>query len=347
MDQEKLFDLICHARDVETAGTNYKITDKIELTPAQQEKVIHKSLQAFMHGVGCITNRKEKMAIQAFSGSSDLPSLTKDVFNVTNQVNEYDLFWQHSFKTIPLKKGQLAWEIADVTSGYTMELIPEGGKVKIFSISGTKAIVTVDKYGFGLGVTWEIIEGRKLYQFMDLMEHARAEIYGTWADVHYALLATAGATNAITWQSSGTNLNRDILTLNAGLHAISEDNKDSGYGAPSAFKFKLYPDPILEERIEAAFRFTNSASDVSIAVQVTPVQLKKRNIQRFYSYNSNIPTNKALLVVSGNKIQNSIYLRELGLSEKQIESLNEIRTYWSAFGAAIGDNDQVYELAFA
>jgi hypothetical protein len=40
-------------------------------------------------------------------------------------------------------------------------------------------------------------------------------------------------------------------------------------------------------------------------------------------------------------------MRELGLSKQEIESLNELRTYWTAFGAVVADKDQVYELAFA
>ena len=331
-------------RDEDTQGTNYKM-GKVTLTPPQQEMVVRKAIQAFVHEPATILDSNRKLAIQAFGTSSDVQALTHDIFSVTQPVAQYDLFWQQAFKTITLMKGQLSWEIGDVSAGFVMVKVPEGQKVNFEGISGSAVTVTVDKYGMGLGITWEIIHGRKLYKFLDLMEFARSEIYNTWADVHYDLLATAGATNQIAYDATGANaLEKDIITINTALQAIAEDNKDSGYGDPNSFKYVFYLDPVLEARIERAFRVT--APDLA-GTALGAQEILKRNVSRYYSYNAEIPTNKGLLVVSGNKIQNAIYLRELGLSKQEIESLNELRTYWTAFGAAIGDNDQVYEVAFA
>lgn len=344
MDLEKLFHMICHMRDEETAGTDYKL-GKVSLKPREQEAVVRRAVQAFMHQPAHILNTEKKKAIQAFSGSSDLDQLTTDVFNVTQQTPEYDLFWQQAFKTITLLKGQLSWEIGNVESGIAMEEIPEGGKVKFAGISGTKTSVSVAKYGMGLGITWEIIHGRKMYKFVDMMEFARSEIYNTWADVHYDLIETAAATNTVAYDTTGSNaLEKDIITINTALHDIAEDNKDSGYGNPTSAKYVFFLDPSLEARIERAFRVT--ATDLA-NTSLGGMETLRRNVSRYYSYNSNVPANKGLLVWAGNKIQNAIYLRELGLSKQEIESLNELRTYWTAFGAAVGDNDQCYEVSFS
>ena len=79
--------------------------------------LLHKTIQAFFQGVGSVDKNDKNKIIQAFSGSSDLPTLTKDVFNVTMAVNVFDSLWQNSFKGVPLMKGQLSWEIADVNTG--------------------------------------------------------------------------------------------------------------------------------------------------------------------------------------------------------------------------------------
>lgn len=345
MNMEKLFDLLCHMNDEDTRGTEYKMGKGIILQPNHQEKLVKDAIQAFMHQPAHIIDADRKKAIQAFSGSSDLAQLTTDVFNVTQATPEYDLYWQQAFRTINLMQGQLSWEIGNVTSGLAMEKIPEGGKVKIGSIAGTKQSVSVEKYGLGLGITWEIIHGRKLYKFIDIMEFARSELYNTWADVHYALLATAGATNTVAYDDTGANaLEKDIITINTALHDIAEDNKDSGYGNPNAARYAFYLDPSLEARIERAFRVTSAELAGST---LGGLEVLRRNVSRYYSYNGEIPANKGLLVLTGNRIQNAIYLRELGLSKQDIESLNEIRTYWTAFGAAVGDNDQVYEVSFS
>ena len=348
MDKEKIFDLACNINDVEGKSQypwKVKGGKEILLNEKSQKTVLRRSIQAFIHGHGIEIDSKRR--IQAFSGSSDLPEITTNVWNATQDEPNHDIFWSEAFRSIQLKKGQLKWTVADVNSGSSFELIPEGGKIKVFGVAGSQVVVPIAKYGMGTGVTWEMMEGRELYLFWDQLMDTKAKLFTNWADAHYGLLATAGATNQITWQGSGTDneLNRDIKTLNLGIHTISEDNKDKSFGAPTAMKFKLYPDPILEERIEAAFKF--SGGNQVTTTNTSAATVKKRNVSRFYSYNGAIPTNKALLVIPGGKIQNAVYMKDKSLSKVEIESLNEVRTYWTAYGALVGDNDQVYELAFA
>jgi len=40
-------------------------------------------------------------------------------------------------------------------------------------------------------------------------------------------------------------------------------------------------------------------------------------------------------------------MKDKSLSKEEMESLNELKSYWTAYGAIVGDNDQVYELAFS
>lgn len=341
MNLEKLFDFLCLNHNAK--GDNFKFDGKI-ITPKMASHVIQKSIQAFIHQPKIVDPYNKELKIQAFEGSSSLPKLTKDVFNVTMAVENYDILWQNAFKGIPLKKGQLEWEIADVVSGIVFSLIPEGGKIEFEGVSGSSVTNAIKKYGAALAVTWETIEGRKLYKFVDQMEATRSALYNLWANIHYGLLATAGATNQITWQTGSTVLEQDIATLNLGAETIGDVNKDKGYGDTANARFVLFISPKLRTRINRALRATSLEV---ISGQNTNGQTMDANIDVYYTFNSNIPVNKGLLALPGHKIQNSIYMRELGLSKKEIESLNELRTYWTAFGAVVGDADQVYELAFA
>lgn len=347
---EKMFDLVVHMQ--ENAKEDYKFNEKkgITLNYKQQATVLQKSIQAFMQSVAVMDENKK--IIQAFSGSSDLPQLTKDVFNVTQIVPIFDTFWQESFKGIRLKKGQLSWEIADVQAGITFEIIPEGGKVKIYSVSGTKEPVSIEKYGAGIGTTWEMIEGRKLYKFIDLMTQARAALNDLWANIHYGLLANAALSAPITFQGVGTDtiLERDIATINKGYETIGSATKAKGYGDTANSKMILYASPNLKARLMQAFRATSAdiirgRRDGVVAASVAGQVIEYAVLPRF-TWNSNIPANKAVLILPGNKIQNSMYMQEFSMSDKDIETLSEVKTYWTAFGAIVGDSDQTAELAF-
>jgi len=351
MNLERTFDLLLHMRD--NPGDDYTFDKKkgIVLNYKQQGYVLHKSIQAFFQGVGSPDKGKESKIIQAFSGSSDLPTLTKDVFNVTNTINVYDSLWQNAFKGVPLKKGQLSWEIATVSTGFSFKLIPEGGKVEFYGVSGSKVTVGIEKYGMGIGITWETIEGKKLYQFVDSMNATRNALNGLWADTHYGLLV-AGAVTAVAWQGAVGDpiLDRDIATLNKGYETIGSATKDKGYGDVANAPMLIYAPPGLKGRINNALRSTSQdiarGRRASVAGSVGN-RIVEFNIVPYYSWNSELVTNKAYMALPGNKIQNSLYLQELGLSEKDISTLSELKTYWTAFGAIVGDTDQLATLSFS
>ena len=352
MNIEKLFDFMVAKNESdggifswETKNKNGKV-NKIQVNEKQASGVIVKSVQAFIHGIGQISPIIKEAKIQAFQGSSALPVLTKDVFDNTMAVDNYDLLWQNAFKGIKLKKGQLSWEITDTASAIVFREIPEGGKVEFEKISGTSAVVNIKKYGAGIGITWETIEGRKLYKFVEQMEAARAALYTIWGSVHYGALATASTSDQVAWQgtSSDRTIDRDILTINKGCQDNGSGNKDKGYGDMANAQFILYAQPAMRARINAALRCVNTQATSGTGIRGEVIDY---NITPYYTFNASVLANKALLVLPGRKIQNSVYLRELGLSKREIESLNELRTYWSAFGAVIGDTDQVYELSFA
>ncbi len=346
---DRAFDLFLHMN--EHPEDDYVLDKKkgIVLNRKEQGIVMHKAIQCFMQSVA-IKDKNEKI-IQAFSGSSDLPILTKDVFNVTQVMPIFDTYWQESYKGIPLRKGQLAWEIVDVQAGFAFSIVPEGGKVKFYGISGTTVPAKIQKYGMGTEVTWEMVEGRKLYAFVDMLGQVRAKLNNLWADTHYGLLATASLEEQISWLGVTTDpiVERDIATINKGYETIGSACKEKGYGDTANAPMILYASPLLKSRIMQAFRATSTdiirGRQVGASSSVSG-QVIEYNVMPRFTWNSNISANKALLVLPGNKIQNSVYLRELGLGEKDIETLSELRTYWTAFGAIVGDSDQTAELSF-
>lgn len=342
-DAERVFDVARHRMDSETRGTPYT-KFKAPLNSEQQDRFIGKAIQAFMHGLADV-NEGGHISIQAFGGSSDLPEITKDVFDVTAKTTEYDLGWQDAFKGIKLQKGQLSWEIDDVSQSISFEEILEGGKIKYGEYSGDKVYGYIKKYGAGLAVTWELMEGRKLYAFVDRLEITRSKLYAKWASVHYGLLNTAAASHAISWQGAAADsqIDRDIMTLNYAGYTQANLNRNKGYGDMANARMLLYISPKYRARINAALKVGQSDIVRSGGKGVTldwPIEPR-------FTFDSAITADKGLLVLPGNKIQNSVYLRELGLSRQDQESLSELRTYWTAFGATVADTEQCSQISWA
>lgn len=322
-------------------NTSVKIGKHV-LNPTQAGEALCKSIQAFFRAP--VVKDGEK-AVQAFSSTADFSTVDTNVFNVTTEVTNYDILWQNAFRSVPLKKGQLRWEIHTATDGTTFEEIPEGGKIKYLGMSSSKTTVYVKKYGAGLGITWETIEGRDVIRFIEQMETARSAYYNKLGEIHYGLLATAGATNAITYQGSSGDkvLDRDIETINYAYHQIASDNKDSGYGDTVNAQYLLYASPLLDSRIMRALRITSA----EIASLGGKGQVIRANIVPKFTFTSQITANTALMVLPGKKIQNAEYMALKTMTKLDQDSLNEYKAHWTAFGAAIGDNDQVYQVAFA
>jgi len=351
MDNKKLFQLATAAYRDDPYSIKQKNGEDIILDGKSRAMALNRSIQAFMYRAA---QKVGQTKIQAFSGSSDLATLTKNVFNVTMQVANYDLLWQDAFRGVELQQGELAWEIATVDSGLTFKEIPEGGKIEYAGIGGEKVTVEVVKYGAGLGITWETIEGKKLYRFVEQMEDARSKLYNLWANIHYGLLAAAGLLNQVTWQGivTDTVLSRDVATLNQGAFELTDGTKDKGYGDTANAQLLIYCNPKIKGRINAALRVTsaeiNMGREAGASGTKSAAGIVDYNIEPKYTYNSNIPsTEKALLVLPKNKIQNAAYMQERIMTREEQESLNQLKAVWTAFGATVADTDQVFELAFS
>lgn len=348
---EKMFDVACNAE----TGKDYKFpnSDGRGMSPEEQSTFLRLSVNRFVfdHTQDVVSgNGNETVKLRAFSGSADLPQLTKDVFNVTQQTPEYDMGWAQVFRTIPLLQGQLNWEIASTGTGVTFRAIPEGNSVEIYSLKGEKKLASIQKYGTGFGVSWEMIEGRKLYQFVQALEDIRNKLYRLWADIHYGILVDAAKTTrktATKYDTIGSNeLVKDINTLNAAYLKVAEVNKDSGYGMTSNTPMRLFVSPKLLPRINAALGASRSDLTRSSGTGVTvpfPIQVTGTWTDKI-KYDDT--TEEGILVLPGNKIQNAVYMREMGFRSSDNLTLSDIQTYWSAFGAIVGDTNQVELVKF-
>ena len=347
MDQqmERFFDMVCYLHDGAKGDFELK-TSKGTHTykPKQVQAFVGKQIHNML--TTAYTPLDEKKAIQAFTGSTDLTRITTNVWNAFQETPNHDMFWQEAFRAVPLRKGQLEWTIGTVTSGVAIRILEEGEKVEYAKITGTEVKGSVDLYGSGLEISWRTMEGRDLAGFYNAMLDFRNIRMREYADVHYGLLATAGLGTAIAWQGAASDktIDRDIQTINVGYNTIGDNNKGKGFGDTANARMILYASPLLRQRLNAAMRATSA--DV-VRGNNQGQTLMDSNIDIRYTYNPFIPSNKAILVLPGNKIQNSVYMQEQSFERVNPDNLSWLKSSFTAFGAIVGETQQCAELSFA
>ena len=339
---ERLFDMINYLNDGAEGDFSLKTKEGTYQYPAKKVQAfvgnqIHNFLMAAYSDTG---NNK---AIQAFTGSTDLAKITTNVWNAFQEAPNFDMLWQEAFRSVPLRKGQLEWSVGTVVSGTTLQILEEGEKVKYAGISGDVIKGAVELFGSGLSMSWKTMEGRDLAGFFNAMTDFRNKRMVEYADIHYSLLATAALNEQITWQGTGTTLEKDIATLNEGYNTVGENCKDLGFGDTANARMILYVSPRLRQRLNQALRVTSA----DMAKSGLGSAVVDSNIDIRYTYNSAIPTNKGILVLPGQKVQNSVYMQEKSFERTDPDNLNWLKSSFTAFGAIVGENAQTAELAFA
>ena len=309
---------------------------KWSLQPAH---VLEQQVQAF----------QKKIQAAGFTVSSDIPQLTKEAFTVTVESDYFDMGYERVFKNIQLGMNEDSWEITDLQNSLVVQKVNEGESLTVHGYTGDKITASTDYYGGALGWTDKMIRYRKLSSIIQVAETFRNKYFTTKSEAHYLLLAAAvdAAYNNITAYnvSNDGQLQNDIKTINAAAHTLSNRCKDKGYGDTAQMPLVLYCNPGVEDRIEAAFRATtaNIAGAGANGESIT-----RRRIERIYTYNSNIPTARPILVLPYNKIQKAEGMAPTIYSQPQdILTLNYVQSVWGIYGAAIGDTDQFQGVSLA
>ena len=303
--------------------------------------VTHDVLRSFMFSgaPSMLPGEGEHVLIHAFTGSGDVSRLTHESFNVTNVVKAYDTRWQAAFQGVPLSDTEIDWEIAEITSGVTFDEIPEGSSARMYKYGGTTKTIKTAKYAAQIGETIELVRGNRLSRFANVVQMARDALFTLWADTHYDLLKVAGpASDDIDWVgvTADTQVSRDARTINLARTTITKDCKDLFADDTATAPVLLYAPPDLEDRIMRAMSPGDSA-------QVE----RGRRTTLLLTWNDAIDSDDGLMVLPGRKIQNATVASEISFDRQDQDSLSRIRTYWTWFGATVGEVKQVRTVNFS
>lgn len=330
-------------------GNDYKFFDKIldiyKKQSFESESAVKTkyALQAFLQKPKLQRNKQiqaMKKQIQAVGVSTDFPLLTKDSFNVTIEMDNYDLGFEEAFKQVKLGKGKDSWEIYNVGNSLNFSKIEEGQRIEVAGLSGSKTSGEVDYYGGAIGWTDRMIRFRKVPAMIEMAEIFKNKFWVNKANNHYALIAAAAALNLTAYQgvAGDGQGRRDVLTINQAAYDLTNRNKNKGYGDMANAPLILYANPNDEERIEGAFKATSNA----FAAGLNRIEaVTSRRIKRIYTYNESITAQEPILALPGRKIQKADVLQPKVYNQEQdMLTLNRVQAVWAIYGAIVADTDQ-------
>lgn len=299
---------------------------------------IRVALQAFLQKPQKAMRKK----LQASGVSTDLARLERDAFNVTIADDNFDMGYEQAFLSLPIGDGQDSWEIYNVTNGITFEKVPEGGRIRVNEMSGSKATAYIDWYGGAIGWTIQMIEGRKIASMLNIAMRFRNQFWANKAANHYLLIAAAvtagGNTTAYQGVADDGQLQRDIQTINQAIFTLTDRCKDKGFGNTASIPLIMFANPLDRNRILAALNVTTA----SLAAAGRTGQTINQPVTPIFTFDSNITSGSPVLMIPGNDAQRvDKWQPRTFIAPQDVLTLQSTQAVWAAYGAAIGDTDQV------
>jgi len=279
-------------------------------------------------------------ALRAFTTTGDFPVSAIDVIEKFHVLTNYDNGYEQIFDVKDFTGTKTpGFRMTNVQSGLTFERIPIGDKIKLKQMSGTQEFVFFDYYGGGLNWHRSLFENQEYWTIEDNAMEFVNKAYARRAEIHYALLEAAmDLKTCITLTDPGCNdcteyARAVAVAINTAVTTILYAIQNKGYGAsPSTIIKVLAPLELMGVVKEALNirlqQFSESVKTVNYTIQpiYTMMLTNRDRIGVFYP---------KMRIKSGNKMDLTTF------SSFDMLSYSEGSAGWMAYGAAIGDLEQV------
>jgi hypothetical protein len=197
-----------------------------------------------LHANGIVTEFAPRSMVNAkiaeFTGASNYTwtgGASPDVEKVAQflQLPEIDTGWQEVFAMDDYRGTKASgMEIATRAGGPKFAIIPQGGELQVYDMTGVDTRYEFQNLGGSIGFHKSTFDDDKVIKvnndLFGFAENRASDI----ADLHYALIAAAADTNATSFTTS------DVLTISAAAGNILSDLKSAGVGAGLNSQFILY-----------------------------------------------------------------------------------------------------------
>lgn len=291
-----------------------------------------------------------RSGMQHFATKGNFPDEVMQILDRIHLTTDYDVAYEQIFDIRDFTGTKASgFEIADVQSGLAFGPVPEGQKVKIYSMSGSKVSVAFDLYGGGLNWHKTLFEDGSYWQLEDNAIEFRNEAYSYRSQAFYNLIDAVPSTQNVTWQTAlNTNVpntdasylpGRDAATMNYAALAMLKSNRNKGTGVTPTTEIILLAPLDLRPRLNMAMTWLQQAFNNSpglVPFRITPIYtLQLASTSVYY------------LIIPKRKLKGG-YRKDLTLlTAEDILTYADTVTGWMRYGGAIGDVDQVRRCAIS
>lgn len=292
-------------------------------------------------------SKKVREAMQHFATRGDFPAEIMPVVEKFRKAPFYDGAYEEIFD-IRSMSNVMGFDLADVSSGLTFEVVPTGAKARVCSFSGEKARVSFSMWGAAFNWDNTLIDDAQYVDLEDLLYMFRHKAYEARARAHYALINAIPTSQNLAWQpptppalpsdDARYVALRDVNTINKACENILLALKDRGFGITDASRFILLAPLQRMDRINQALGYSDLMQGAMkhLNYAVTPrftTMLSSSN-----SYYICLPKGKAK---GGNRMSLTL------LSQQDILAYATTLAAWMSFGACIGEVKQFQRCALA
>ena len=252
---------------------------KIDLSTVEGRNKFFGAITHFCRAPEEAQKRLVELGTTQFTNTDDFASEVKaliDRFHLG--LEEIDAGWQSFFDVRPFYGTPVpGFEVRNVSSGLTFAKRPEGGRARIYSVTGATQFVPFDTYGGGLEFDQAWIDDQQWWQAEDTAQEFRSKWYSDKAEVHYLLIGAIGAGYNVAYDTGGaTVLEKDINTINTAAAAILTAFKALGYNVTAQTPMKILSPIQLRGRLQralAAQYITPATAGAHLMVEynITPV----------------------------------------------------------------------------
>ncbi|MHA2065673.1 MAG: phage major capsid protein [Candidatus Thorarchaeota archaeon] len=169
------------------------------------------------------------------------------------------------------------FRVREVSSGLTFTKRPEGGRARIYSITGTEAFVPFDTYGGGLEFDQAWFEDQEWWLVEDTAAEFRSDWYRDKATIMYGLIGAIGAGYNVAYDTGGaTVLEKDINTLNTAAAALLTAFKALGFNVTANTALKVLSPIQLRGRLQRALKAqyitpATAGAHLMVEYNITPI----------------------------------------------------------------------------
>ena len=316
-------------------------------TPEGRMKIMG-AITHFLQQPEKVQKKLFEMGVTQFTNTDDFADEVRVLIEKWHLgLEEIDNGWASFFSSRDFSSTRTpGFRVREVSSGLTFAKRPEGGRARIYSITGTEAFVPFDTYGGGLEFDQAWFEDQEWWLVEDTAAEFRSAWYRDKSTIMYGLIGAIASGYNVAYDATGANaLEKDINTLNAAAAALLTAVKALGFQVTANTPLKVLSPIQLRGRLQRALK----------AQYITPATagahlMVEYNITPIYSMNvlnaGAACTDKWYMGIPGmkNKIGEKMPLTVF--SEFKAEAFATTTVGWGRYGAYL-NSDQFRRLATA